>query len=159
MYHKTSIDIASDVREGMIGLLNAQLSDSMDLFSHLKQAHWNVKGMQFIALHELFDSLAEELDGFIDTIAERAVALGGTAMGSVRQAAGASRLPEYPVDITRGEDHVGALVKRYAMLAASTREAITSAIEAGDDGTADLFTEVVRGLDKSLWFLEAHIQA
>ncbi len=156
--HKTSIDLPGDVRIEMIELLNQQLADSFDLYSQAKQAHWNVKGMQFIALHELFDSLAEQLEAFIDKVAERAVALGGTAQGTARQSAAASRLSEFPEGITSGPDHVAALVDRYAALSASTRAAIDTSETKGDMGTADLFTEMVRGLDKSLWFLEAHIQ-
>lgn len=157
--HRTSIDLAGSVREPMIDLLNQQLADTFDLHSHTKQAHWNVKGGQFIALHELFDTLAGELNGYIDMIAERAVILGGTAFGTARLAAANTRLEEYPADIASSEDHVRALVARFASLAESTRAAIGRAADAGDDSTADLFTEVSRGLDKALWFLEAHIQA
>ena len=157
--HNTRNNLALDVRDQMIELLNAQLADTFDLYSQTKQAHWNVRGMQFIALHELFDKLGEELEDFIDMIAERAVALGGDAFGTVRQAAGVTRIPDYPTNISGSEAHVEALAERYAAVAASTRQAITTASNQGDDGTADLFTEVVRGLDKSLWFLEAHLNA
>ena len=156
--HATRNDLAEDVRSTMVQLLNAQLADSFDLYSHTKQAHWNVKGMQFIALHELFDALAEELEAFIDTIAERAVSLGGNAQGTVRMAAQATRLAAFPAGLTDAAEVVKVLAGGYAALAATTREAITVAAEAGDDGTSDVFTEVVRGLDKSLWFLEAHLQ-
>lgn len=154
----THIDIAEPTREQMIALLNQQLADTFDLQSQLKQAHWNIKGPQFIALHELFDELAENIEGHVDTIAERAVALGGVAMGTARMAAASSRLPDYPADVTAGMDHVRCLVDRYAQLAASTRQAIDRAAEIGDADTADLFTGVSRDLDKYLWFLEAHIQ-
>lgn len=154
----TSIDLNASTREKMIDLLNQQLADTFDLYSQTKQAHWNVKGPQFIALHELFDKLAGQLEGPIDDIAERAIALGGVATGTVRMAAGETRLPEYPLDIVAGLAHVEALVERYANLAASTRQAIETADQAGDADTADLFTQLSRELDKALWFLEAHLQ-
>jgi starvation-inducible DNA-binding protein len=154
----THIDMEPEIREEMVGLLNQQLADTADLHSQTKQAHWNVKGAQFIALHELFDELAEELLGHIDTMAERATALGGEALGTVRMAAAASRLPEYPRDVFDSMPTVEALVQRYAHLAATTRQAIDTADAAGDMDTADLFTGVSRDLDKALWFLEAHIQ-
>jgi starvation-inducible DNA-binding protein len=156
--YKTSIDLPSNVREAMVPLLNQHLADSSDLYSQAKQAHWNIKGAQFFQLHELFDKLADQLQDFADGIAERVTALGGTALGTVRMSAAASRLPEYPVDGNGGMATVQALVKRFAQLAASTRLAIDAAATAGDADTADLFTEVSRGLDKSLWFLEAHLQ-
>jgi starvation-inducible DNA-binding protein len=156
---KTSIDIASQTRAKLIGLLNQQLAGTTDLYSQTKQAHWNVKGAQFYPLHELFDKLAAELLAYTDLIAERATALGGTALGTVRLAAAASRLPEYPAEAIDSLPAVEALAARYAGLAATTRTAIDIASSAGDQDTADLFTEVSRGLDKSLWFLEAHLQA
>lgn len=155
----TRNDLPTDVRSRMIALLNQQLADTFDLLSQTKQAHWNVKGPRFIALHEMFDDFAEGLEGYVDEIAERVTALGGYAMGTLRMAAKASSLPEYPTDVIGDMDHVRALAERYAALAASTRRAIDTAAEAGDQDTADLFTEVSRSLDKWLWFLEAHLQA
>lgn len=156
--HHTSIDIGAEARNKLNTLLNAQLADTFDLFSQTKQAHWNVKGMHFIQLHELFDKLAEELEDHTDTIAERVTALGGTAQGTARMAAAASRLPEIPLELGAGKATVKLLVERYAKLAQSTRKAIDEADKLGDADTADLFTAVSRDLDKALWFLEAHLQ-
>jgi starvation-inducible DNA-binding protein len=156
--YATRIDIPAEARSKLVALLNQQLADSFDLFSQIKQAHWNVKGMHFIALHELFDKLAEETEDYVDDIAERATALGGVAVGTARAAGEASRLPEFPLEGVHGKAAVEALVERYAILAASTRKAIEAAAALGDADTSDLFTSVSRGLDKSLWFLEAHLQ-
>src|SRR6202048_3626635 len=104
--YDTRNDLAADVRGRMVELLNGRLADAIDLGTQAKQAHWNVKGPNFIALHELFDEVEEELEEFADDIAERAVVLGGTAFGTVRVAAGKSRLPEYPLDIRSGREHV-----------------------------------------------------
>lgn len=155
---ETKIDLPVEKREKMIALLNQQLADTFDLHGQAKQAHWNVKGPQFYPLHELFETLAVQMSEYADTIAERATALGGTALGTVRMSAEASRLPEYPLDPGGSMQHVEALAERFAALAATTRSAIETAEEAGDASTADLLTEVSRGLDKSLWFLEAHLQ-
>ena len=157
--HKTSIDLDTETREQIVALLNQQLADTFDLYSQTKQAHWNVKGAQFFQLHELFDKLAAELLDHMDTIAERATTLGGTALGTARMAAAKTRLPEYSADVFGGSESVEALVKRYAELSATTRAAIDRSDDLGDADTADLFTGVSRGLDKSLWFLEAHLQA
>ncbi|HMV51767.1 MAG TPA: DNA starvation/stationary phase protection protein Dps [Blastocatellia bacterium] len=157
--HNTKIDIDSESREQLISLLNQQLADTFDLYSQTKQAHWNVKGPQFFQLHELFDQLAAGLLPYVDDIAERATTLGGTALGTARMATKASRLEEYPADVFGGKDSLETLVDRYATLAASTREAIDKSDELGDADTADLFTGISRGLDKSLWFLEAHLQS
>jgi starvation-inducible DNA-binding protein len=156
---QTRIDLSSDVRKEMVSLLNQQLADTSDLYSQTKQAHWNVKGAQFHPLHELFDDLAGKLADYVDMLAERATALGGTALGTVRMSAGASRLPEFPADAVNSLPCVEALAVRYANLAKTTRAAIDAAAKQGDADTADLFTEVSRGLDKSLWFLEAHLQS
>ena len=155
---KTSIDIKAKARDSLVTLLNQQLADCFDLYSQTKQAHWNVKGTDFIALHELFDDLAATVLPFADEIAERATQLGGYALGTARMSAANSSLPEYPVNATGGQDHLKALVERYAIFAASTRAAIDTANGLDDLDTADLFTEVSRAVDKSLWFLEAHLQ-
>jgi starvation-inducible DNA-binding protein len=154
----TRHDLPADARAKLIELLNRQLADTHDVRTQTKHAHWNVKGHQFYQLHLLFDSLAGELDEYSDSIAERATALGGAAYGTSRMVAGATRVPEFPADVFEGMDVVAALADRYKVLAKSTREAIDEADELGDKDTADLFTEVSRGLDKSLWFLEAHLQ-
>ena len=157
--HATKNDLSVATRTKAIALLNQRLADTFDLYSQTKQAHWNVKGRHFIALHELFDKLADMVEGHIDVIAERAQSLGGTAIGTVRAAAKATSLPEYPIGTDDGFAHVDALIVRYAAAAKSTRAAIDSADKAGDADTADLFTAVSRTLDQALWFLEAHVQA
>ena len=154
----TKNDIALKTREAMVTLVNARLADAFDLYSQTKQAHWNVKGANFIALHELFDDVASAVLEYVDLIAERAIQLGGTAMGTARLAAKNSTLKEYPHDITQGADHVAALSDALATFGKGVREGIDSADEAGDADTADIFTEVSRGIDKYLWFVEAHLQ-
>ncbi len=155
---QTRNDLPADVRQKMVETLNRELAETLDLYTQTKHAHWNVKGSDFYQLHELFDELAEEVFGFIDKLAERATALGGYAQGTLRMAAGASKLPEYPREAIDGRQHVEALIDRYAKYAASVRRSIDEAQNEDDLGTADLFTDVVRVVDKHLWFLEAHIQ-
>jgi starvation-inducible DNA-binding protein len=154
----TRNDLSREAREEVVELLNQQLADTFDLYSQTKQAHWNVKGALFFQLHELFDKLATELAGYTDMIAERATTLGGLAQGTVRMSAANSQLAECELDVTDSLPTVEALAERYAALARSTRQAIESADGLDDADTADLFTEVSRGLDKALWFLEAHLQ-
>jgi starvation-inducible DNA-binding protein len=155
---KTRNDLPLEYREPLVALLNQQLADTFDLQSQTKQAHWNVKGMHFFQLHELFDKLAEEVEEYVDLIAERATTLGGTALGTARMSASASRLPEFPLDLSDSRSFVEALVDRFAALAKTSRAAIDASNELRDADTADLFTEVSRGLDMNVWFLEAHLQ-
>jgi starvation-inducible DNA-binding protein len=154
----TRIDLPEETRSKVNAILAQQLADTIDLYSHTKQAHWNVKGPHFIGLHELFDELAEGVEGFIDEVAERIIALGGRVHGTTRQTAEATRLKEYP-DVSNGQDHVNALADSYAALGKSTRKAIESTDKLEDADTADLLTGLSRFLDKSLWFIEAHVQA
>jgi len=154
----TRNNLPAAAREALIPLLNARLADASDLKSQLKQAHWNVKGPQFLQLHELFDGIAGRLDGQIDDIAERAVQLGGTAMGTLRLAAAASTLPEYPGGLTDGLAHAAAIADRLAAYGASLRAAIDTSTALGDAGAADMFTGFSREADKDLWFVESHLQ-
>jgi len=157
--HNTKIDITQSQREKLIGILNQSLADAADLKSQAKQAHWNVKGANFIALHELFDRVATELDTHVDDLAERITTLGGTAMGTVRLAAQNSSLSEYPHEISDGAAHVDALSSAMADFGKKVRSNIDVTDELGDKDTADLYTGVSRGVDKLLWFVEAHNQA
>jgi starvation-inducible DNA-binding protein len=157
--HNTKIDVPEDKRIELVEMLNQRLADVADLKSQAKQAHWNVKGMHFIALHELFDKVATAADEHTDLIAERITTLGGTAYGTVRQAAQKSSLAEYPLEITDGTAHVDALSSALADFGKKVRADIDRAGEIGDQDTADLFTEVSRETDKNLWFVEAHIQS
>jgi starvation-inducible DNA-binding protein len=156
--HETRIDIQADARAKLVDLLNRQLADSLDLYTQAKYAHWNVKGSDFIQLHELFDSVATHVLEFTDLIAERATALGGTAAGTVRMAAAASTLTEFPTKKIEGMEVVDALAEAVAAYAVSTRRAMAESEKLGDLSTNDLFTEISRQADKDLWFLEAHLQ-
>ncbi len=154
----TKNDLKSNAKKESIDLLNARLADAIDLALATKQAHWNVKGPQFIAIHEMLDKFRKEIDGHVDTIAERAVQLGGTAHGTAQDVAKATKLKPYPTNIHKTKDHLASLIERYAATAKLARAAIDEADEAGDADTADILTAFSRSLDKLLWFLEAHTQ-
>jgi starvation-inducible DNA-binding protein len=145
-------------RQAIIALLNARLADSVDLHSQVKWAHWNVKGMHFIQLHQLFDSVAGHLEDLTDTIAERVVTLGGVANGTTREAAAKSGLKEADLSASDGASQLKWLVHNVAHHANAMRQAVNESDDLGDKITTDLFTALTRELDKDLWFLEAHLQ-
>ena len=155
----TRNDLPEQTRTKLVDLLNSRLADAIDLQTQMKQAHWNVKGPHFISLHELFDKINEAVEDYVDDIAERAVQLGGTALGTARSVAQRSAQKEYPLTITNGRDHVDAVAGALATFGKAVRLAIDASDELRDRDTADLFTEVSRGVDKWLWFVEAHLQA
>lgn len=159
LLHPTRIDIPEETRSQIVDILNETLGYTLDLKTQVKQAHWNVKGLDFYQLHELFDELAGELEEYIDMFAERVTTLAGVALGTARVAAQVSQLPEYPFDILNGKDHITALADRYAIYAKLLRDGIAKTDDLGDADTADLYTEVSRSIDMRLWFLEAHLQA
>ncbi len=155
--HSTKNDLPELKRMPLVVLLNQALAELIDLQLQAKQAHWNVKGSNFIALHELFDTVAADATVFADSVAERIAALSGQAEGSVNVVGRRTTLPAYPVEIVAGRDHVDALSTSMAVVGKSIRGSIDRAVELDDADTADLFTEVSRGLDKKLWFVESHL--
>jgi len=157
--HKTRNDIPEKVRVQVAALLQERLAEAIDFEAQTKQAHWNVKGPNFIALHELFDQVYEHAGEHADLIAERIVQLGGIAEGTVKAVAKRSQMPDYPLTLSSGREHVEALSRAIAWFGENIRKSIDQADEVNDRDTADLFTEVSRALDKDLWFVEAHLQA
>lgn len=152
-------NLSDNSRHAMIALLNERLADAIDLTLAVKQAHWNLKGPGFIGVHELLDEVADRLRESADTMAERCQVIGGTARGTVEVVGTAARMEPYPTDVVQVEDHVRALTARFADVGGRLREAIDAAGEAGDEDTADLFTEVSRQVDKDGWFIGANAPA
>lgn len=154
--HANRHDLPADTRARMVALLNATLADLVDLHARYKQAHWNIQGPHFVALHELFDALAGEVPAHIDEVAERITALGGTAAGTLPQAVEASGLGAFPTEAGGHELFIPAVADAVAAAAKHVRGRIGEAGDAGDEGSADLLTGLVRDLDKQLWFVESH---
>ena len=156
--YTTKNDLPESARSEAVVLLNQRLADCIDLQSQCKQAHWNVKGPQFIALHKLFDEVNEDVEEYVDLIAERVVQLGGIAEGTVGLVAKRSSLVDYPVGLVTGAEHVAALSDALAAFGRTARIGIEEMNELEDADSADILTEISRGVDKWLWFVEAHQQ-
>ena len=153
----SKIDLASNTKSEIAGILNARLADGIDLALVTKQAHWNLKGPGFIGVHLMLDGFRDELDVHVDTIAERIAQLGGIALGTTQTTAAATTLSPYPTEIVSVQDPLNALIERYAATANAVREAIDASDDAGDADTADMLTAYSRMLDKSLWFLQSNL--
>jgi len=148
--------LSENIRGQSVELLNKHLAAAIDLHAQVKQAHWNVRGPGFIAIHELFDKIAGAVEDYSDMLAERSGALGGTAQGTIQVAAKNSFLLPYPLCIADCNEHVFAVSSALAAFGQSARDAITHATNCADADTADLFTEVSRGIDQQIWFVESH---
>jgi starvation-inducible DNA-binding protein len=154
----TKNGLPESARKEAVGLLNQRLADCIDLQTQCKQAHWNVKGPSFIALHKLFDEINEDVEEYVDLIAERVVQLGGVAEGTAAIVAKRSSMGDYPLTISSGPDHVDALSDALAAFGRTARIGIEEMNELEDADSADILTEISRGVDKWLWFVEAHQQ-
>ena len=154
----TKNDLPEDRRVEVIALLNQRLAEAIDLQTQCKQAHWNVKGPTFIGLHKLFDDVNEDVENYVDLIAERVVQLGGVAEGTVGVVEERSTLPDYPIGLSAGSEHVAALSDALAAFGRTARIGIEEMNELEDAASADVLTEISRGVDKWLWFVEAHQQ-
>ena len=155
---KTHNTLSEKIRIQSVELLNKHLAAAIDLHAQMKQAHWNVRGPGFIAIHELFDKVSTEVENYSDLIAERAGGLGGTANGTIQVAVEHSFLIRYPLGIADETQHLFAVSGALASFGESVRDSIDDATEYGDATTADLFTEISRGIDQQLWFVESHLE-
>ena len=156
--HRSPSPLAESARDAIVETLNARLADGLDLHSQIKVAHWNIKGPGFAALHPLFETFAVGLAAFNDEIAERAVTLGGRALGTARHVAAASALPDYPKDATRDLEHVRLLADRFEAFLEGARASRAIAERHGDADTVDLMTRVVLEFEKHAWFLRATLE-
>jgi starvation-inducible DNA-binding protein len=156
--YRTSNTLSENVRSKAAELLNRHLAAAIDLHAQVKQAHWNVRGPAFIAIHELLDKVADVVEGYSDTIAERAAALGSTAEGTIQVAVDRSFLDQYKLGVADQKSHLAAVTAALAAFGDSARKAIDEAAAFGDQDTSDVFTEVSRGIDYQLWLVESHLQ-
>ena len=157
--YDTRTDLSISIREEVVPILQARLADSVDLFTQVRQAYWNVKGPHFIALHELFGKVAQIVEQHSDMLAERITALGARADGTARVVAVQSNLSEFPLDAAESLVYVAAVADKLALFGKALRASIALVAKFGDADTAALFTEISRAIDKQLWFLDAHLQA
>ncbi|HVI91718.1 MAG TPA: DNA starvation/stationary phase protection protein Dps [Dongiaceae bacterium] len=155
--YRTKNTLSENIRAKSIGVLNAHLAAAIDLHGQVKQAHWNVRGDGFIAIHELFDKVATELIDFYDSIAERVGALGGTAEGTSQTAVKKSFLKPYAHGVADTKTHIDAVTSALSEFGTSVRKAIDETADFGDADTADLFTGISRGIDQQIWLIESHL--
>ena len=155
--YPTRNDLPEQTRDRMVSLLNQQLADTFDMYSQLKQAHWNVKGTQFFARHEMYDRLAEHLTAHSDNVAERVGTLGGYAMGTVRLSAASSALAEYDLGAVNGRDHTRCLVERFAVYCSTLRDGVKLSVEQEDPVTEDMLIAILGETELDMWFLESHL--
>ncbi len=155
--YASRLDLRDEIRNESIAHLQARLSDALDLGAQLKQAHWNVKGRDFFQLHKLFGRIHGEVDGYVDTLAERITTLGGVADGRIATTATDTGLNPYPLQARDGEAHLKAVARALSQFGGAVRQDVDAATAVGDADTADVFTEISRGTDKQLWFVEAHL--
>ena len=156
--YKSPSHLPEAARSKVAATLNERLADGLDLHSQIKVAHWNIKGPQFAALHPLFETFAVGLAEHNDSLAERAVTLGGRAYGSARHVAQNSRLPEYPQETSRDLEHVKLLADRIEKYLDGVRQSRTLAGDAGDTDSADLLGTIVAEFEKHAWFLRASLE-
>lgn len=153
-----AIDLSANTKSTVISILNDRLAEGLDLALVTKQAHWNLKGPTFIAVHLMLDDLRAVIDEHTDTIAERVSQLDGVPLGTAQAIAAGTSLKPYPTDIHKVSAHLENLVERYGAAANNTRKSIADTEEAGDADAADILTAYSRGLDKALWFLKSHLE-
>lgn len=148
--------LPSNAKAASIEVLSALLVDGVDLALVTKQAHWNLRGPRFIALHEMIDGFRAEIDVHVDIMAERIVQLGAAAVATSQAVAESSHLTPYPTNITAENLHLAALLERFGAVATSVRAGVSLCADAGDANSADILTAYSRALDKTVWLLEAH---
>lgn len=154
-FRKTANDTPAKQKKDTVKILNHLLAEFLDLALITKQAHWNLRGPAFIAVHEMLDPFNDKLLDYADTIAERIVQLGAVPYGTAQMIVHGSELAEYPTNIVTIEDHLEEVHDRYAIVANTVRKIVEEQL--ADQGTLNFLTDASNDLDKYLWFIEAHM--
>ena len=156
--YSNRVSLSSDIKKKVVTILQVRLAEAADMHSQSKFAHWNVKGDNFYQLHLMFDQVAKVIGKQFDPIAERLTQLGGVANGTVRQASFVSTLPEYPVEVVAGMDHVRALADSLGQYCKGMRDASSKIDDIGDEPTSDFFNQLIVDAEEQLYFLESHLE-
>lgn len=121
-----------------------------------KQAHWNVRGTNFIAIHELLDTVVENAQGFADLAAERIVALGLPIDARLSSVAAKTAETAVPAGFTPWQQMISAIVTDMDAVIADVQAAIDG-LDESDLTSQDVAIAIKAGLEKDRWFLSAHL--
>lgn len=150
-------ELPAPTRSEVTGMLSRLLVETLDVALCARHAHWNVRGPDFLLLHDLMDHIGTELDDQADRLAKRIRALGGTVRGTAHTIATESSFKPYPVEVAEGQDHLEALALRLGLLSAEARLSIYECSGGLDPVTADVLVRVNSAIDDVLWSVESHL--
>jgi len=153
----TALDMATENRKKLAAILNQTLADMSDLKSHAKQAHWNLRGENFVSYHKLADKVADEADAAADSVAERCAQIGGYVYGLLSHAAKNTTVPAFPEDVNDEEDCMDALLESVSHICGTCRKNIAATQDLSDYATSDMYIDITRAFDKLAWMLNASL--
>ncbi|MGA9275918.1 Dps family protein [Ilumatobacter sp.] len=140
-----------------IVVMQARLASLIDLQLTLKHIHWNVVGMNFIAVHEMLDPQVDAVRAMSDAVAERIATLGGQPRGTPGAVASSRTWGDYGLDRAPTVQHLVELDKVYDGVAGDHRAAIATLGEL-DPVSEDLFIGQLAQLELFQWFVRAHLK-
>ncbi|MFQ4141769.1 Dps family protein [Chlorogloeopsis sp. ULAP02] len=154
-----NIGLSEEQRNGVINLLNKDLSDAYLLVVKTKKYHWDVVGPQFRSLHEIWEEQYQQLTENIDAIAERVRALGGYPIGTMEGFLKNGTIKEHGGDVPTATGMVARLVDDHEQVIRNLREHIDQCSEDfHDEGTADFLTGLMEGHEEMAWMLRSFIE-
>lgn len=149
-------NVNADVASGTAQFLSPLVVDLEALVVNGKQAHWHLRGNNFIGVHELLDTLVADAQGWADMAAERVVALGLPVDSRLATVAAKTSVPELSAGFQQSEDSIAEVVAMLDAVIQTARTAVDELDEI-DLNSQDVAVEIVRGLEKDRWLLLAHI--
>lgn len=154
-----NIGLTDEQRQGVVTLLNQNLSDAYLLVIKTKKYHWDVIGPQFRTLHELWDDHYMTISANIDAYAERVRMLGGYPIGTAKGFLESATLREHPGDLPSAEDMVSRLVSDHEQVIRNLRGHIDDCGEKyHDEGTADFLTGIMEQHEEMAWMLRSFLE-
>jgi starvation-inducible DNA-binding protein len=149
------LPISAEAKTKNVLLLNQALANLLDLESQYRVAHWNISGIEFIFLHQLFGDLYKKTGKYIDSTGELIRSFGGMATGTVRDSARDTKLTEFDISRYKALPYLNQLCVAVAM---TVREILIGMSDCQDMITNNYLVDLATKLSKDLYLLESHLR-
>lgn len=158
-HSQINVGLTDGQRQGVCEILNRTLADLAILYTKTRNYHWNVTGMQFHSLHEVFEEQYQQIAEASDEVAERVRMLGEHPIGTMAEFLQHSQLTEMPGDYPDAPAMITNLLSDHEQVINQLRRGVQVTDDHyADASTSDFLTELLQQHEKMAWMLRAFVE-